>query len=457
MRERRRRDTGTTRLPGSECAATVCRWTLIFPLAALVMPAAIPFGYADEPPASQAETLPEAWAIKEEMLEVASGLVRQFPRDSTAVGLLGMVHNQQGNASEAVVLWKRCLTLNPYRADICNCLATVTLQRGDHDKAIALWRKAIRIDPHMETAYNRLGRALMHVGNSREAIALLQKYVAVNEKADMTHYWLGQAYMQSKEYEKAEKHYLAAIALQPNFYSAYYVLAKTASRQGDTQAAAEYRKQFTRYEAENRQTQDDKRQTYGDTQALRQELARTYTDAGEVYQNHDYMWQAEKHWKKAATVDPANTVCREQLGAFYEKQKPSQQKALEMFGELVELHPERASYYSHLGIIHARSKQFDDAEKAFRKVCELAPENSKGYSSLVQLYLRDGRQLPDITKLAEKVVQLKPTAPNYYFLSSVYQKNNQPDKAQSAIRRALELDLDNPQYGKMQKLVQGKP
>ncbi len=178
MRELRRRDIGVIRLSGSDCAVAVWRWTLIFPLAALVMPAAVQFGYADEPPASQAEALPEARATREEMLEVADRLVRQFPRDP---------------------------------------------------------------------------------------------------------------------------------------------------------------------------------------------------------------------------------------------------------------------------------------EKAFRKVCELAPEESSGYFSLVQLCLRNGRQLPDVTTLTEKVVQLEPTAPSYFLLSSVYQKNNESDKAQAAIRRALELDPDNPQYRKMQKLVQGRP
>ncbi len=457
MSELRRCGAGPTRPSGGVCTGTVWRWTIIFWLAALVMPTAVRFGHAEEPPASQAEVLTEAQTIREEMFEVVTRLVRQFPSDGKAVCLLGTVHNNQGNTTEAVALWKGYLKVNPRWADTYNCLAMVALRRGDNDEAIALWRKAIQIDPHMEDAYDWLGGTLMHPGKIREAIDLLQKYVMVNEKAVWSHYWLGQAYMQSREYEKAKKHYLATVVLRPSFYSTYYGLATIASRQGDTQAAAEYRKPFARWKAENRGIQDDKRQAYGDTQTLRQELALVCTDVGQVYRNHGYLWQAEKHWKKAAKLDPANAGCREELAVFYQKQERYQQKALEILSELIELHPERAVYYLNMGAIHARLEHFDDAEKAFRKVCELSPEKSAGYVSLVQLYLRDGRKLADVATLAEKAVQLEPTAANYFLLCSVYQKNNEPAKARSAIQRALELDPDNPTYGKMQKLVQENP
>ena len=421
------------------------------------MPAAVQFGYAEEPPASQSEALSEARAIEEESLEVANRLVRKFPRDSMAVGLLAAVHNSQGNTTEAVVSWNRCLKLNPRWANPYNCLATTALQRGDNDEAIALWRKAIQIDPHMEIAYDRMAKALMRAGKAREVIELLEKHLTINKQAALSHYWLGQAYLQVKEYEKAKEHYRTTTALKPEFSPAYYGLLKVASLQGDTQAAAEYGKEFTRHKAEYLENRHQELAIEDDTQALREVLARTYTDAGLVYHNHGYMWQAEKHWKKAATLDPASIVSRERLAEFYNQRRPYQQKALEMLQELVELHPEKGRYYVNIGVIHARLKQFDDAEKVFRKACELAPENPNGYSSLVQLYLQDGRQLPDITKLAEKVVQLEPTALNYYFLSSVYQKNNELAKARSAIGRALELDPGNRQYGKMQELVQGKP
>ncbi len=440
-------------MSGSECAATVCRWTLLFWLTALV-----PFGYAaDPPPASQSELSAEAAAIKAETLKVADRLVRQFPRDPKAVCLLGTVYNSQGNATEAVALWNRCLKLNPRWTVPYNCLATTALQRGDHDEAIALWRKAKEIDPHMEMAHDRMAEALMQLGKTAEVIELLEKHVAVNEQAGVSHYWLGQAYMQSKEYEKAKKHYRATIAVQPEFYPAYYGLAKVASRQRDTEAAAEYRKEFARRKAEFLKTKNDERAIYDDMQSLRGALARTYTDAGLVYQNHGYMWQVEKHWKKAATVDPANTACRQRLVAFYQQQEPYQQEALEIIRELIELHPEAADYYLQTGVIHGRLRNFDDAEKAFRKVCELAPEKAIGYLSLAQLYHQEDRKLTEATKLAAKAVQLDPTALNYFVLGCVYQKNDELAKAQSAIGRALELDPDNREYRKMFELVQGKP
>lgn len=440
------------RLLGGGCAATVCRWAVLFWLAATVIPATVPFGYADEPSASQSE----ARALREETLDVARRLVQRFPRDSKAAGLLGMVYSSQGNATEAVAQWERCVKLDPNRADIYNCLATVAMERGDHDEAIAMWRKTIRIDPHMKTAYDRLGRALMHTGKTREAIDLLQKHVAVNEKAEVCHYWLGQAYLQSKEYEKAKKHYLAAVALKPDFYSAYYGLVKSASRQGDSQAAAEYRKQFARLKAEDQQIQHGERQVYEDTQDLRQALARTYTDAGQIYHNHDYLWQAEKRWKKAAATDPANIVCRQRLAAFYQKSKRPEE-TLEMFKELIALQPKKTSYYLNLGVTHVRLKNFAAAEKAFQRICELDPESSTGLLSLAQLFLQQNTRLKEAQELAEKAVELSPTAPNYFVLSWACHKNGDLPKARAAIQEALKQDPDNAQYKQLQQLLRKKP
>ncbi len=434
------------------CAATVCRWTILFWLAALV-----PFGYAaDPPPVPQSELLAEAAAIKAETLKVADRLVRQFPRDPKAVCLLGVVYSSEGNTTEAVALWNRCLKLNPRWTDPYKRLATTALQRGDYGEVIAVWRKVMQIDPHMEMDHDQMAEALMQVGKTAEVIELLEKYVTVNEQAGVSHYWLGQAYMQSKEYEKAKKHYRATTAVQPEFYPAYYGLAKVASRQRDPEAAAEYHKEFARRKAEYLKTKNDGRAMYDDIQALRGALARTYTDAGLIYRDHGYMWQVEKHWKKAATVDPASTVCRERLVEFYEKQEPYQQKALKVLRELIKLQPESAHYYWRRGVIHGRLRNFDDAEKAFRKVCELEPENAIGYLSLAQLYHQEDLKLTEAAELAAKAVQLDPTALNYFVLGCVYQKNNQLAKAQSAIGRALELEPGNREYRKMFELVQGK-
>ncbi len=93
-----------------------------------------------------------------------------------------------------------------------------------------------------------------------------------------------------------------------------------------------------------------------------------------------------------------------------------------------------------------RLKQLDVAEKAFRKVIEVAPGLSAGYCELAQLYLKTGRGFPEARELAEKAVALEPSALNYFVLCWACDMNGDSENALKAIVRAIQLDPTNLKY-----------
>jgi hypothetical protein len=58
--------------------------------------------------------------------------------------------------------------------------------------------------------------------------------------------------------------------------------------------------------------------------------------------------------------------------------------------------------------------------------------------------------------LAEKAVALEPIAPNYFVLSWACDKNKDTANALSAMKRAIELDPDNPKYKRMYELIRSR-
>ena len=100
--------------------------------------------------------------------------------------------------------------------------------------------------------------------------------------------------------------------------------------------------------------------------------------------------------------------------------------------------------------------RFDEAEKAYKKVIEVAPKRSDGYRALAQLYLQLNRNLPDAKKLASKAVELEPAAMNYFILAAACDKNADREGALMALGRAIELDPNNTQYLSTQQLIQEK-
>jgi len=90
--------------------------------------------------------------------------------------------------------------------------------------------------------------------------------------------------------------------------------------------------------------------------------------------------------------------------------------------------------------------RYSEAETALRRAMELDPQRSWAYRDLAQLYLRTKKDIPRAKVLAEKAVELEPSAPNYSILGWALFANGENEASLAATRRALELDPQNPEY-----------
>jgi len=154
---------------------------------------------------------------------------------------------------------------------------------------------------------------------------------------------------------------------------------------------------------------------------------------------------AERLWRRAAEVDPAHTACRFQLVMLYQKAGRNQE-ALQFCREMVRAEPTNGFHYLGLGNLHARLNQYAEAEAAYRKATELAPERVEGCFALAQFYVQANTNLTEAVRLSQRAVSLAPVAPHYYVLSRACAKNGARAAARAAIERACELDPQNPQY-----------
>ena len=397
----------------------------------------------------------EVAALKKEELDLAERLMRDFPNRVDPMVLMGIVQDRHGNGTEALKFWKKGLELNPRRADIYKSMGWLAMGKGEYEEAIARWRKALEIDPQLPGVHNSIARALMGLGRQKEAIKELEKDIKISPNSGFSYFLLGQGYLQQKEYEKAKKNYEMAVALQPSYTNAYYGLFTVCGRLKERAKAQEYMAIFKKLKAEDMKVLKDRNSAFDDLVAMRKGVAETCIDAERIYRAHGMVEKAEELLKRAATLDPKNTVCFMKLASLYQMTNRISD-ALEMHKKISQIEPENPTCYLNIGIFSTQLNRFADAEEAFRKAIALAPKSSIGYRELAQLYLKTGRKFPEARELAKKAVVLEPIAVNYFVLCWACDKNGDPANALKAIKQAIQLEPGNLKYKQIYEHIKNR-
>jgi len=394
----------------------------------------------------------EVIALKNEELELAEQLMRDFPDHEESLVIMGNLCYRHGDAIKALEYWNKALEINPEQANVYKSMALLYMKKGQFDDAVAQFRKALEIEPQLPDVYVNIGHSLMMSGRPKEAIEALQKEIQISPNSDFAYFLLGQAHLQQKEYQKAQEYYETAIKIYPRYTNAYYGLASVCAKLGDRDKAKEYSESFKKLKAEERKSLKGRKIEYDDFVETQKSAAMTYINVGRMYRENGKLAEAEELLKQAAGLDPENIVCFLELATLYQVSKqPS--KALQMYKKVRDIQPESAVSYLVIGILSAHLNRYDDSEEAFRKLITLAPQKSDGYRELARLYLKTRQNLSQARQLAEKAVALEATATNYFVLSWACYTNGDFVSALPTIKQAIQLDPDNQQYQLLYKQI----
>jgi protein O-GlcNAc transferase len=406
-------------------------------------PASAPRVWSD--PEWDAEPEEIAKHLKEEGFEVARTLMEELPGKADPIFFMGQVHYRHGDSERAIAFWIEGLEIDPERADAYDGMGHVALRKGEYELAISHWRKALEIQPNMPDVYNSMSKALMALGKTQEAAEALEKDVRISPRSSLSLFALGQAHLQLKQYDKAKPAYEKAIEIDPKMTNAYYGLGTVFVRLGEREKALECMKRFQELKAEDLKILDTRNKAHDDMIGMRDALAEMHVDAGRIYRKYGKLDPAEGHWRRAASLDPTNTSSRLELAALCERTRRIPE-AVRMYEEVRAAEPRNLACCLSLAALHARSGDFAGAERAFKEAIEMAPEISWGYRGLAQLYLDAKRNVREAKDLAQKTVELEPTAGNFDLLGRAFYMNGNMEGALSALGRAMALDPTNQEY-----------
>jgi tetratricopeptide (TPR) repeat protein len=417
------------------------------------------FGQATAPkdasPPDSVAIKAQADKLRSEQFAIGEKLRKEFPEDFEALRIMGFVYSSQGDREKMVECWRKCVELQPNRADVHDQLARYEFQNQSYDTAMEHWQRALAIDPKFPGAHRQIGEALVQSGKADDARTHLQLAAENDPNDSEAQFLLGEVHYQLRELQQAKQYYGRAAELKPTHKQAYYGLIKTCGQLGQRDEVAKYSHKFQQLQSATYAADQEYRKQFDDLQKMREEVAITCIDAGRLYASKNRSAQAEPLWIRACELDEDNPIARNLLGTLYLGQRKARE-AVEQFQVLARLEPKDPAHYQQLGFLEARLGNLPAAERYFKQVLVVAPKDAAGYRSLAKFYLNTKREARRAQDLATTAVKLEPIADSYFVLGWAQAVNGHRDDAAAALQKAVEMDPANPTYRQLHEMVRKK-
>jgi tetratricopeptide (TPR) repeat protein len=144
--------------------------------------------------------------------------------EASALDEISRAYRRAGRYDEAIVGYRKAISLKPSDTDAEFYLAYSLDRKGQYKEAIAAYRKDLELDLNNAIAWNNLGAALNSDGQHDEAILQYRHALKINPDYAMARNNLSSALADKGQFEEAEQLYRQSIQAQPNDMFAYYQL-----------------------------------------------------------------------------------------------------------------------------------------------------------------------------------------------------------------------------------------
>ena len=296
---------------------------------------------------------------------------------------LGVLYGKQSQWKPAIHALQNAINLTPDFADAHVRLGEAHLIGMANAKdAVEPLQRALQLQPDLFKARRLLGTAYLRLNRIVEAIHYLEQAPQDTE----ARYLLGLAYCQGEAFRQAIPYFEAVIKRQNRHAKAHFNLGNCYLRTGKITEGRAALRTFEKLTREEEQLTTLQRLILDNPQRLqhRYQLAELRIKRTE--------WRpAIVALKACLAVVPNDEKASELLGYIY-LQTEAYSEALEIYGPLVESHPESAIYRNSLGIVYMMLKKPRQAITQFEAAVRLNTTNPQLYRNLANAYRQIGEQ-----------------------------------------------------------------
>ena len=363
-------------------------------------------------------------------LEQYQKITQQDPSDAESWTTLGTLYSATNNNTEAEKSYKAALAADPNNADALGDLARLYMQNGDVKSALEKFQAAADKEPSDQTLA-QLGEALADANRHRDALEAFQRAFEMAPDNDQIAMALADEMQkvsppQLDDARKIYEHLQSTNRREPLYP---LMLSGIYQEQKNLPKARE--------EADRAKLldPDDPRVRLNDFSLLLTE--------GKIDEAHLVSKGILEDLDKTPSSDKARA---QKLGVLrsitsaYERAKRWNDAAqtLDIAEKVASTNEEKADVFFTRGDLFERQKQHDAAEKQFRKVIELQPDNAQALNYLGYMLADRNVKLDEASQLVQKALKMEPE--NGAFLDSmgwIYYRQGKYSEAQGLLERAL--------------------
>ncbi|HPI02499.1 MAG TPA: tetratricopeptide repeat protein [Candidatus Goldiibacteriota bacterium] len=304
-------------------------------------------------------------------------------------------HIKQGLADKAQVIYKKIGQLDSSKLNETDRKRQIMIKKhteadkliesGETDKAIEAYKEIVKISPESLDTYQKLGELYAQKGDKKESLVYYEKIVDI--------------YFTKRMYKKALPIYQKIMEIQPDNIEVREKIAEIYEREGN------------------------------DSDAKREFLF-----LAEYYWKEKNVERTEFYAQKAVEFKSIEAHYFKGAALFHKKVYDEAKKELEM---LLKFKANHVGALQILANIHSDLGQTDEALSVYNKIVKAEEENTEAHEMIAELMLKKG--------------QKKESAAKYIMVSNIYTKKQEYDKAVTALNKVLATEPENLEV--LQKLA----
>ncbi len=349
----------------------------------------------------------------QEAIEALNTHLLLFPEDFGAAYLLGQSYEADSDIDNALIFYKRTLTLDSQRPDVLFKMVHIYRNRSAHQQAINALQKIIEIAPNTTEAHYLMALSYLTLEQPDAALPAFLATVRLNPDDVSAHYHAAILFEQKGDIDNAIVHYEKTISLDTTLLESPFF---------ETTEVAPFFRLGAIYR--NRKDEDNIIRVYQPAleiepahPELHHLLAVIFEKRGEREKAIQYYGLANQynpdkfnwHYSYARLLDQH----AETLGDDYHKHA---EMAVKEYTETIALNPDYVDAYFYRGMLTLRYRQigktlyrYSQIVEDFRQVAEFQPRNREANYQLGVIYLEIDRH-----RLAKEIFEkMLSYAPKY--------------------------------------------